>query len=131
MEKWEVCNYRHINVLILFQSYWKNVYTIKCNNIGQNIKLSCHKLGFRPNFYTEMCLFYLTELTKDYVSKYLYVVTLPLYVHNDFDSVYHEILCDKVKAIDIVSNGSKSYVSIFGFWNITQTFKTSKITSWA
>ena len=59
--------------------------------------------GFRSNLSTDSCLIYLTDYIKTQISKGLYTGILMLDLQKAFDSVGHDNLCKKLKAIGIKS----------------------------
>ena len=52
---------------------------------------------FRSNFSTDSCLTYLTDYIKSQTSKDLYNGMLMLDLQKAFDTVDHDILCNKLK----------------------------------
>ena len=68
--------------------------------------------GFRSNFSTDSCLTYLTDYIKTQTSKGLYTGMLMLDLQKAFDTVNHDILCKKLKAMVIKSvDWFRSYLS--------------------
>ena len=69
--------------------------------------------GFRSNFSTYSCLPYLTDYIKSQTSKGLYTGMLMLDLQKAFDTVDHDKLCKKLKAMGIksVDLGFRSYLS--------------------
>ena len=68
--------------------------------------------GFRSNFSTDSCLTYLTDYIKTKTSKGLYTVMLMLDPQKAFDTVDHDMLCKKLKAMGIKSvDWFRSYLS--------------------
>ena len=95
-DKLEVSNYRPISVLnSVSKLLEKCVYDQVQNYLSKHDVIYGYQSGFRPGFSTESCLMYLTDFIKDNISKGLYVGTLLLDVQKAFDSVNHEILCEK------------------------------------
>ena len=68
--------------------------------------------GFRSNFSTDSCLTYLTGYIKTQTSKGLYSGMLMFDLQKAFDTVDHDILCKKLKAMRIKSvDWFRSYLS--------------------
>ena len=59
--------------------------------------------GFRSNFSTDSRLTYLTDYIKTQTSKGLYTGMLMLDLQKAFNTVYHDILCKKLKPMGIKS----------------------------
>ena len=111
-DKLEVSNYRPISVLnSVSKLLEKCVYDQVQSYLSKHNVIYGYQSGFRPGFSTETCLIYLTDFIKENVSKGLYVGTLLLDVQKAFDSVNHDILCEKIKAIGIDPSWFKSYLS--------------------
>ena len=79
--------------------------------------------GFRSNFSTDSCLTYLTDYIKTHTSKGLYTGMLMLDLQKAFDTVDHDILCKKLKAMGIKSvDWFSSYLSYRNhFVNVNDT----------
>ena len=69
-----------------------------------------YQSGFRSGYSTETCLIYLTDFIKHQISQGNYVGMMLLDVQKAFDSVNHDILCDKLEAMGISSGWFRSYL---------------------
>ena len=79
------------------------VYTQLEDNLVKKKLLFDFQSGFRSNFSTDSCLTYLTDYIKTQTSKGLYTEMLMLDLPKAFDTVDHNILCKKLKAMGIKS----------------------------
>ena len=88
------------------------VYTQLEDNLVKKKLLFDFQSGFRSNFSTDSCLTYLTDYIKIQTSKGLYTGMLMLDLQKAFDTVDHDILCKKLKAMGIKSvDWFRSYLS--------------------
>ena len=109
----EVGNYRPVSILcvvskILERAVYKQleVFLTKNNLIYE------FQSGFRGNFSTDACLIHLTDHIKKNTSKGLYTGMIMLDLQKAFDTVDHEILCQKLNAMEVVSvEWFRSYLS--------------------
>ena len=103
----EVGNYRPVNVLSVVSKILRRaVYTQLEEYLVKKKLLFDFQSGFRSNFSTDSCLTYLT----DYIL--LYTGMLMLDLQKAFDTVNHDILCKKLKAMGIKSvDWFRSYLS--------------------
>ena len=100
----EVGNYRPVSVLsVVSKILERAVYTQLEDYLAKKRLLFDFQSGFRSNFSTDSCLTYLTDYIKTQTSKGLYTGMLMLDLQKAFDTVDHEILCKKLKAMGIKS----------------------------
>ena len=109
----EVGNYRPVSVLsVVSKILERAVYTQLEDYLVKKKLLFDFQSGFRSNFSTDSCLTYLTDYIKTQTSKGLYTGMLMLDLQKAFDTVDHEILCKKLKAMGIKSvDWFRSYLS--------------------
>ena len=101
----EVGNYRPVSVLsVVSKILERAVYTQLEDYLVKKKLLFDFQSGFRSNFSTDSCLTYLTDYFKTQTSKGLYSGMLVLDLQKAFDTVDHDILCKKLKAIGIKSS---------------------------
>ena len=103
-KRYEAGNYRSIIVLsVVSKLLEKAVYTQLESYLVQKNLLYEFQSGFRRNFLTESCLTHLTDYIKTQTSKGLYSGMLMLDFQKAFDTVDHDILCIKLKAMGVKS----------------------------
>ena len=109
----EVGNYRPVSVLsVVSKILERAVYTQLEDYLVKKKLLFDFQSGFRSNFSTDSCLTYLTDYIKTQTSKGLYTGMLMLDLQKTFDTVDHDILCKKLKAMGIKSvDWFRSYLS--------------------
>ena len=109
----EVGNYRPVSVLsVVSKILERAVYTQLEEYLVKKKLLFDFQSGFRSNFSTDSCLTYLTDYIKTQTSKGLYTGMLMLDLQKAFDTVNHDILCKKLKAMGIKSvDWFRSYLS--------------------
>ena len=109
----EVGNYRPVSVLsVVSKMLERAVYTQLEDYLVKKKLLFDFQSGFRSNFSTDSCLTCLTDYIKTQTSKGLYTGVLMLDLQKAFDTVDHDILCKKLKAMGIKSvDWFRSYLS--------------------
>ena len=109
----EVGNYRPVSVLsVISKILERAVYTQLEDYLIKKKLMFDFQSGFRSNFSTDSCLTYLTDYIKSQTSKGLYTGMLMLDLQKAFDTVDHDILCKKLKAMGIKSvDWFRSYLS--------------------
>ena len=109
----EVRNYRPVSVLsVISKILERAVYTQLEDYLVKKKLMVDFQSGFRSNFSTDSCLTYLTDYIKSQTSKGFYTGMLMLDLQKAFDTVDHDILCKKLKAMGIKSvDWFRSYLS--------------------
>ena len=118
-------NYRPISLLSVFSKiYEKCIYTRIYHYLDQNNLIYSKQFGFRANYSTNHAIISLTEYIRRKVDAGEYVCGVFVDLEKAFDTVHHDILCDKLKAYGLRGNvnnllksylgGRKQYVSING-----------------
>ena len=109
--KLDVGNYRPVSVLnCVSKILEKSVYVQIDDYLSRNNLIYQYQSGFRSGYSTETCLIYLTDFVKHQISQGNYVGMMLLDVQKAFDSVNHDILCDKLEAMGISSGWFRSYL---------------------
>ena len=105
-------NYRPVSILpIVSKILERAVYKQVVDYLDKNDLLFENQSGFRKAYSTDTCLINLTDQIKLDMSKGLYVGMVLIDLQKAFDTVDHEILCKKLKAMGINSTEwFKSYL---------------------
>ena len=118
-------NYRPISLLSTFSKiYEKIIYTRIYDHLTRNKLIYLKQFGFRRNFSTIHALISITERIKKLMDSGNYVCGIFIDLQKAFDTVNHEILCDKLSFYGLRGNinqlitsylsNRKQYVSING-----------------
>ena len=108
----EVGNYRPVSILSCVSKILeKSVYKQIENYLSSTGLLFKFQSGFRAGYSTESCLAYLTDYIRKEISEGKFVGMLLLDVQKAFDSVNHQILCNKLEAMGIDPSWFKSYLA--------------------
>ena len=108
----EVSNYRPISLLSLVSKVLEKCVYVQVNEyLNTKNLIYDYQSGFRSGYSTETCLIYLTDYVRSKMSEGKYVGMCLLDVQKAFDSVNHNILCQKLEAMGIDSQWFKSYLS--------------------
>ena len=100
--KSEVGHFRPVSILsIVLKNLERAVYSQLIAFLVKNYMLYDLQSGFRGNYSTNTCLIHLTDHIKTQTSKNLYTGMIMLDLQKAFDTVDHNTLCDKLKAMDI------------------------------
>ncbi len=108
----EVGNYRPVSILcIVSKILEKAVYSQLEKFLVKNNMLYEFQSGFRGNYSTDSCLVHLTDHIKAQTANGLYTGMVMIDLQKAFDTVDHEILCDKLKVMGVGSvEWFKSYL---------------------
>ena len=112
-DKLEVSNYRPVSILCIVSKILERaIYSQVEQHLKENNILFMFQSGFRDSYSTDTCLIHLTDFIRSQMAKGNYVGMVLLDLQKAFDTVNHEILCDKLAAMGIGSIGwFKSYLS--------------------
>ena len=119
-------NYRGISILSVFSKIFeKSFYTRIYSYLTNNKLIYDKQYGFRSNYSTNHALLSITERIKDLVDSGNFVCGVFVDLEKAFDTVNHNILCNKLNYYEIRGNTNKliqsyltnrkQYVSINGF----------------
>ena len=105
--------HRPVSILsIVSKILEKSVHSQLVTYLDHNNILYEFQSGFRSRYSTDTCLIHLFDYLKGNTSKGLFTGMLLLDLQKAFDTVDHEILCNKLKAIGVLSvNWFKSYLT--------------------
>ena len=118
-------NYRPISLLSVFSKiYEKCIYSRIYHYLVQNNLIYSKQFGFRAKYSTNHAIISLTEYIRSKLDSGEYVCGVFVDLEKAFDTVHHDILCEKIKAYGLRGNinnllksylsGRKQYVSING-----------------
>ena len=118
-------NYRPISLLSVFSKiYEKCIYTRIYHYLVQNDLIYSKQFGFRAGYSTNHAIISLTEYIRRKLDAGEYVCGVFVDLEKAFDTVHHDILCEKLKSYGLRGNinnliksylsGRKQYVSING-----------------
>ena len=119
-------NYRPISLLsVLSKIYEKLIYLRIYGYLDKNNLIFAKQFGFRKNYSTNHALVSITERIKSMLDNGQFVCGIFIDLEKAFDTVNHEILCDKLTYYGLRGNvnnlirsylsNRKQYVSINGF----------------
>ena len=119
-------NYRPISLLSVFSKiYEKLIYTRVYSYLIKNEMIYSKQFGFRSNHSTNHAIVSITEHIRQLLDKGHYVCGIFIDLEKAFDTVNHEILCNKFEFYGLRGNinkllksylsNRKQYVSINGF----------------
>ena len=108
-----VGNYRPISILsVISKILEKSVYSQLNQYLTDHHLLYTHQSGFRGTYSTDTCLIHLTDHVRAQVSRGNYTGMVMLDLQKAFDTVNHDILCNKLRAMGIESvDWFRSYLS--------------------
>ena len=102
--KLEASNYRPVSILcIISKILERSVYVQLVDFLNQNNLFYENQSGFRSGFSTDTCLIYLLDLIRGNTSKGQFTGMIMLDLQKAFDTVNHDILCEKLKAMGVMS----------------------------
>lgn len=109
----DVGNYRPVSILSVISKILERAVYIQVEKyLVDNNVLYDMQSGFRGSYSTDTCLTYLTDYIRTQMSVGNYTGMVLLDLQKAFDTVDHEILCQKLKAMGIVSvDWFKSYLT--------------------
>ena len=108
-------NYRPISLLSVFSKiYEKAIYTRIYSYLVKNNFIYAKQFGFRGNHSVNHAIISITEHIRSLLDKGEYVCGIFVDLEKAFDTVHHDILCEKIKAYGLRGNINKllkSYLS--------------------
>ena len=108
-------NYRPISLLSVFSKiYEKTIYCRIYSYLVKNNLIYAKQFGFRGNHSVNHAIISITEYIRSLIDKGEYVCGVFVDLEKAFDTVHHNILCDKIKAYGLRGNINKllkSYLS--------------------
>ena len=108
-------NYRPISLLSVFSKiYEKAIYTRIYSYLVKNNLIYAKQFGFRGNHSVNHAIISITEHIRSLIDKGEYVCGIFVDLEKAFDTVHHDILCEKIKAYGLRGNINKllkSYLS--------------------
>ena len=118
-------NYRPISLLSVFSKiYEKAIYTRIYSYLVKNNFIYSKQFGFRGNHSVNHAIISITEHIRSLIDKGEYVCGIFVDLEKAFDTVHHDILCEKIKVYGLRGNinkllksylsNRKQYVSING-----------------
>ena len=124
-------NYRPISLLSVFSKlYEKCIYSRIYHYLDSNKLIFSKQFGFRAGYSCNHAIISLTEYIRQKLDNTEYVCGIFVDLEKAFDTVHHDILCDKLTAYGLRGNinkliqsylsGRKQMVSINGFESSTQ-----------
>lgn len=109
--KLEIGNYRPVSVLPAISKLLERAVLVQVESFCKEHSLLYEfQSGFRGNFSTDTCLIYLHDYIRSQISKGKFVGLLMLDVQKAFDSVNHNMLCEKIKLAGIDNTWFRSYL---------------------
>lgn len=100
----EASNYRPVSILcIISKILERRVYVQLVDFLNKNNLIYENQSGFRSGFSTDTCLIYLLDMIRSNTSKGLFTGMIMLDLQKAFDTVNHDILCEKLKAMGVMS----------------------------
>ena len=100
----EVGNYRPVSILSIVSKILERAVYIQLENyLTKNNILYEYQSGFRKSFSTDTCLIHLLDHIKINNSQGLYTGMILLDLQKAFDTVDHEVLCNKLKTMGVQS----------------------------
>ena len=129
--KFDYQNYRPISLLSVYSKiYEKTIYSRIYSYLVQNNLIYSKQFGFRGNHSTNHAVISITEHIKKLLDNGQYVCGVFIDLEKAFDTVHHNILCDKIQAYGFRGNinrllksylgNRKQYVSINGSDSVLQ-----------
>ena len=113
--KIEYLNYRPISLLSVFSKiYEKLIYTRVYSYLTKKDLIYSKQFGFRSNHSTNHAIISITEHIRGLLDNGHYVCGIFVDLEKAFDTVNHEILCDKLSSYGLRGNVNKllqSYLS--------------------
>ena len=92
-------NYRPISLLsVISKIFEKLIYKRIYFYLDQKRLIYSKQFGFRANYSTNHAIISLTEHIRELLDKGEYVCGVFVDLEKAFDTVHHDILCDKIKA---------------------------------
>ena len=92
-------NYRPISLLSVFSKiYEKTIYSRVYSYLVKNKLIYEKQFGFRGNHSVNHAIISITEYIRSLLDKGEYVCGVFVDLEKAFDTVHHDILCDKIKA---------------------------------
>ena len=94
--------------------YEKSIYTRIYSYLVKNNLIYAKQFGFRGNHSVNHAIISITEHIRSLIDKGEYVCGIFVDLEKAFDTVHHDILCDKIKAYGLRGNINKllkSYLS--------------------
>ena len=124
--KLDVINYRPISLLSVFSKIYEKVIYIRIYSyLTKNNLIYSKQFGFRSNYSTNHALTSITENILSLLDQGQYVCDIFVDLEKAFDTVDHEILCEKLNHYGVRGNVNKliksylanrtEYVSLNGF----------------
>ena len=109
----EVSNYRPVSILNAVSKILEKAVYIQLEQfLVDNNLLYEHQSGFRSSFSTDSCLIHLFDHIKTQSSRGLYTGMVMLDLQKAFDTVNHDILCNKLSLMGLESvEWFRSYLS--------------------
>ena len=109
----EAGNYRPVSILPIISKILERVVFIQLNNyLVSNNMLYQFQSGFRGSYSTDTCLIHLQDHVRKQTASGNYTGMILLDIQKAFDSVDHQILCNKLSAMGIQSTAwFHSYLS--------------------
>ena len=129
------CNYRPISLLPIFSNIFEKIIHARIYEFLESNKLIYNRqFGFRANHSTNHALISMTESIKSYLDNGEFVAGIFIDLEKAFDTVNHEILCEKLSYYgfrgkinqllkSFLANRSQ-YVSINGFDSLKLEIKS-------
>ena len=100
----EVGNYRPVSILSTVSKILEKAVFVQLENVlVSNNLLYEHQSGFRASYSTDTCLIHLTDYIRQQSSRGLYTGMIMLDLQKAFDTVDHNILCEKLKVMGVDS----------------------------